>query len=104
VSDDGFQKVAEGRCRVSGAMTFDTAGRLWESSKRELDGQAPVNIDLAAVTEVDSAALALLLEWVSWARQRNFALRFTGFPDKLRALARLSEVEHLLGLEPPRSG
>lgn len=85
-------------------MTFQTASELWQGSKRELNGQTAITVDLSAVTEVDSAGLALLLEWVSWSRQQRFALRFTGFPDKLRALARLSEVESLLGLEPPRSG
>lgn len=98
MSEEGFQRVADGRCRVSGPMTFQSVGHLWESSKRELTGQSAVTVDMAGVTEVDSAALALLLEWMSWARQQGFPLRFTGLPEKLRALARLSEVESLLGL------
>lgn len=85
-------------------MTFQTARDLWERSRSELEGLRAVTIDLANVTEVDSAGLALLLEWVSWARQRGFTLSFANLPDKLRALARLSEVEGLLGLEPRKSG
>lgn len=104
MSEEGFHRVADGRCRVSGPMTFQTVGSLWESSKRELASQSAVTVDLDAVTEVDSAALALLLEWMSWARQQGFALRYTGLPEKLRALARLSEVENLLGLGASRPG
>ena len=85
-------------------MTFQTAGELWERSKQDLTGPQAMMIDLGAVTEVDSAGLALLLEWVSAARQRGFELRFAGIPDKLRALARLSEVEGLLGPGAPKSG
>jgi phospholipid transport system transporter-binding protein len=104
VSDDGFEVTGDSHCRVTGGMTFETASALWEQSQRALNGQQITTVDLSAVTEVDSAGLALLLEWVSWARQHGLRLQFPGFPDKLRALARLSEVEGLLGLEAPKSG
>jgi phospholipid transport system transporter-binding protein len=102
MSDNGFEVTGDSRCRVTGRMTFETASGLWEQSRRALNGRQITTVDLSGVTAVDSAGLALLLEWVSWARQQGLRLQFPGFPDKLRALARLSEVESLLGLEAPK--
>jgi phospholipid transport system transporter-binding protein len=104
MSADRFEATGDSQFRVTGRMTFQTAGELWHSSKSQLGGGQAKTVDLGAVTEVDSAGLALLLEWVNWSRQRGYELRFRGFPDKLRALARLSEVEALLGLGRPSSG
>ena len=42
------------------------------------------------------AGLALLLEWVTWANHSVREIRFTGMPEKILAIARTTEVEHLL--------
>jgi phospholipid transport system transporter-binding protein len=99
VSEAEFRVVGEGRYQVTGRMTFQTAGSLWEQSKRELNGQGVLTIDFGEVTQVDSAGLSLLLEWISSARQQGLTLRFTQLPAKLLALARISEVENLLGID-----
>ena len=53
-------------------------------------------MNLGEVTRVDSAGLALLLEWLRLARSEGRAMRFTALPDKLLAIARLSGVDGLL--------
>lgn len=103
MSEDGFRIVGKGRYEVTGRMTFQTAGSLWERSKQQLNGQGVLTIDLGEVTQVDSAGLSLLLEWISWARQQSLTLRFTRLPAKLLALARISEVENLLGIDATSS-
>ena len=100
---DAFRPLGEGRYQVIGRMTFETAGNLWEQSRDGLDGlngKEVLTIDLGEVTEVDSAGLALLLEWIRSARQKDLSLRLMHLPDKLLALARISEVENLLGIHP----
>ena len=58
-------------------------------------GHATV-IDLAGVSDSDSAGLALLIEWLSVAKSESRGLRYENIPAQLQQLARLSEVEELL--------
>jgi len=85
-----------GSFAVNGPVTFATAGPLLEAGCSAFGAQTAVTVNLQAVTRVDSAALALLLEWLRGARADGRAMRFTGLPDKLLAIARLSGVEGLL--------
>ena len=52
-------------------------------------------MDLSGVRNADSAGLALLLEWITWANHTVREIRFTGMPEKLLAIAKTSEVENL---------
>ncbi|MCC5794403.1 MAG: STAS domain-containing protein [Chromatiales bacterium] len=84
-----------GRYRVSGPMVFATAPGLLEQSRRAFGrDSAGLEIDLSGVTDADSAGLALLLEWLSWAGQGE-SVRFSGMPAKLAAIAELSELDAL---------
>ena len=85
-----------GLVTVKGPVTFATAGVLLGSSRALFAGQAAVTVDLREVTNVDSAGLALLLEWLRRARAERRAIKYQGIPDKLFAIARLSGVEALL--------
>ncbi|RYZ59182.1 MAG: STAS domain-containing protein, partial [Proteobacteria bacterium] len=52
--------------------------------------------DLGGVDAVDSAGLALLIGWLADAKRTGGTLRYTGIPDRLLAIARISEVDALL--------
>jgi phospholipid transport system transporter-binding protein len=60
-----------------------------------------LTFDLAAVTKVDSAGLALLVDWLAAARAGSCQLRYIRPAETLRSLARLSEVEPLLNGNHP---
>jgi phospholipid transport system transporter-binding protein len=53
-------------------------------------------IDFSAVTEADSAALALALDWVRRSRARGTAIRLHALPHSLVALAEVYGVTRLL--------
>lgn len=81
--------------RITGALTMANAVTLCEAVKQHLSGDLVV--DLAAVTEVDSAALSLLFEWRREARRRNAQVVFRGLPASLKSLATLYGVAELIG-------
>jgi phospholipid transport system transporter-binding protein len=56
--------------------------------------------DLSAVTEVDSAAVALLLAWSRAAQAGGKRLGFVGVAADVASLARLYGVDGLLGIGP----
>ena len=55
--------------------------------------------DLSAVTSVDSAAVALLLDWQRQAQARGATLVLRGVPAAITSLAKLYGVDGLLGLD-----
>jgi len=82
---------------VSGTLTFDSVASVYSEAQSLLSSHTGV-IDLAEVTLIDSAGLALLLEWQSAAKKRGCRLSFVNTPDDLLRLADLSESTGLLGL------
>ncbi len=88
--------LGAGQIAVRGPVTFATAGGLLESGKSLFAGQKSVTVNLQEVTSVDSACLALLLEWLRQGRAQQCTVTFQGMPAKLLAIARLSGVEAML--------
>jgi phospholipid transport system transporter-binding protein len=80
---------------IEGAVTLDTVPGLISAAEEHFRQDAHV-IDFAAVTEVDSAAVALALEWVRQAERANVALRLVNMPISMQNLAKLYGVSELL--------
>jgi len=55
-----------------------------------------LTIDFAGITEVDSSAVALLLEWRREAARRHKGLQFVNLPPNLLSLAELYGVTELI--------
>jgi phospholipid transport system transporter-binding protein len=94
----GISEPTQGRIVVTGELTFATArdarqlGTLvLESSRAER-----MVIDCAGVTRGDSAGLAVLLDWLAWARRKSRVIELQNLPQSLVAIARISEVDGLL--------
>ena len=81
---------------VSGDMTFRTAGRILFESEALFEDHTRIEVDLSGVDQTDSAGLALLLEWITWANHTVREIRFVETPEKIDAIARTTEVDHLL--------
>jgi phospholipid transport system transporter-binding protein len=86
-----------GTLRVSGAITFANAARALTQLPQTPRGGATLTVDLAALEGADSATLAVLIAWSAQALQRGAALRYLRAPQSLRNLARLCDVDGLLG-------
>ena len=87
-----------GRCTVQGPVTVDNVVSLLEQGREQLTSAA-ATIDLSGVTEVDSSALSLLLEWRRAAARNGRAVRFAQLPANLQSLAKLYGVTDLLSAE-----
>lgn len=83
------------RLLVSGSMTMNSVNTLLGESIQAFSS-ADLEIDLAAVLEVDSSAVSLLLEWVRQAHERNASLVFVNLPKNLLSLAELYGVLEFL--------
>jgi len=94
-----LETSADGRASLIGPLTFETVARLFRALEQAPPGSAPImQIDLAGVSAIDSAGLALLLEWQSRARSRGGQFELHNAPEGLLRLARLCEAVDLLNL------
>ncbi len=91
----------QGVMQLSGDLVFASATALLGQIERLLGGapKETLVIDLSGVGDVDSSALALLLEVLERARHHGVALRIRSLSESLIGIARLSNVEKLLPLE-----
>jgi phospholipid transport system transporter-binding protein len=90
---------AEGGLRVIAPMVIANARTLLEAGRLVLRARMlPTELDLAAVAEVDSSALSVLLAWLRTADEHGFALRIAHPPASLISLATLYGVSELLPL------
>ena len=83
------------RCTVEGAVTMGNVTAVLAESAALFKGPRVV-VDLKALTEVDSAALSLLLEWRRAAKRENRRIEFENVPPNLESLAELYGVAHLI--------
>lgn len=82
------------RILVDGPMTFETVEAL-VADVAVFDGDDLV-VDLKGVTNADSSALSLLLEWMRRMRGAGKKLEFANVGANLRSLAELYGVVDLL--------
>jgi len=92
-----LESDAAGTLRVRGAISFANAAQAFASPPHADHGAAALDVDLAALENADSATLAVLIAWSAAARQRGMGLRYLHAPEGLRNLAKLANVERLLG-------
>lgn len=59
-----------------------------------------INLDLQELGKIDSAGLALLIEWIKLFRRYKKQLRFNNIPAQLTALAKLSYLPEIELLTP----
>jgi phospholipid transport system transporter-binding protein len=86
----------DGRCTVQGPVTANNVLSLLAQGAERFAGSR-VTVDLSGVTEVDSSALSLLLEWRREAVRNGREIRYHNLPASLRSLADLYGVTELLG-------
>jgi phospholipid transport system transporter-binding protein len=91
-----FEVLESGRSRVVGLLDFATVAHLLPLGSAAIGNGQAATIDLGGVTRSDSSGLALLIEWLSVARQASHTLTYENMPGQLHQLARLSDVEELL--------
>lgn len=78
---------------VEGAMNFSEISKKTLKSCCFSAEREAVCVDLGKVTSVDSAGLALMIEWIKQCRQNNCEITFKNIPEQVFALAKLSGLD-----------
>ena len=96
MADFELKDLGDGHFALSGEMGFETAERILIASEKLFEPHTRIEVDLSGVDGTDSAGLALLLEWITWANHTVREIRFQGMPEMIIAIAKTTEVEPLL--------
>ena len=91
-----LEDKGDGHFSLLGEMGFGSADQILRASEEMFDEHTRIEVDLKGVDQTDSAGLALLLEWITWANHTVREIRFLNTPEKITAIARTTEVEDLL--------
>lgn len=83
------------RFRIEGSVTLRSAVALLARG-RQLFVEPRAKVDLSTVTEVDSAALAVLVQWLREARAQRREIVYLNVPENLKSLGKLYGVLDLL--------
>lgn len=92
----GLVSLGQGRWALSGDLQFDNAARLLDEGTAAFGADARTEIDLGQVGRVDSAGLALLVEWSVAARDSDRSVTYRNMPPMLGALAGISDLAEFL--------
>ena len=86
------------RLYVNGPVTLENIMQIVEAGARYIDG-APKVFDFSEVSEIDSAAVSLMLEWSRRARASGSQVRFANLGESIRSLIDLYGVADLIQLD-----
>lgn len=85
-----------GRFRLEGEVGFGTVMHLLNESRELFEHEERVRLDLSGVERINSAGLALVIEWLREARHESKELEIHNPPAELMAMASICDVEDLL--------
>jgi phospholipid transport system transporter-binding protein len=91
-----IEALGAGIQQVSGPLTYATVAAVRARSLPLIARGQTVTFDLASVPAVDSAALALVVEWLRAGAARGVEVRLRSVPAPLRDLARVCGCDELL--------
>lgn len=85
--------INDSKVKIEGKVDLHTVTELKKQTLGLFNGASEIQFDLSAVSQSNSAALALLLEWLKQAQEHQVSLSFSNFPEHLRELARVYGIE-----------
>ena len=93
-----FISAEKNRWQLFGDLICDDANTvLQESESIQIEG-TQLTIDFAAVSDIDTASIALMLAWKRRAKAEFCEIEFVNVPESLKSLAVLYGVQDFIHL------
>lgn len=93
-----LEHASGSRFRLSGELSYATVPDLSGAAAALFAAEPVLHIDLQGVQRSDSAGVALLVEWMRLAHQRQCEIQYLNIPAQMLAIARVSSLDHILPL------
>ncbi|MDO6444781.1 STAS domain-containing protein [Colwellia sp. 1_MG-2023] len=92
-------KKQQNQLLLSGELSRKTINNVFEKKVARLLSNEIEQVDLSAVTNVDTAGLASLLLILEQTIKQSHSIHFTNIPQELLNLAKLSAVDKFLPIK-----
>ncbi|MGH8533478.1 MAG: STAS domain-containing protein [Gammaproteobacteria bacterium] len=89
---------AKGSWSLAGDVDIGTVPSILDRGAGMFTDSSVV-VDLKAVARIDSAGLALLVNWAREGRRHKVAIRFQNIPARMLAIAKICGLDKVLPLE-----
>jgi len=89
--------IVDDNINVSGVLNFDTVPVLMKQAEKLFNSKDNISVDLAAVTDSNSAGLALLLEMIRVTKLQNKSINFKNLPEQIGVVANAYGIDTELG-------
>ena len=83
---------------ITGDLNFEQATEIFNAIDVAGIAEQEININLSDIKQSDSAALAVMLEWVHQAKAHHKSIHFSHVPDQLMRLINMTDLHKLLNL------
>ncbi|OGT57350.1 MAG: hypothetical protein A3F14_06245 [Gammaproteobacteria bacterium RIFCSPHIGHO2_12_FULL_43_28] len=84
------------RVILTGALCFSNVMLIYKKSLLYFKQTPELEIDFSQLKSCDSSGLALIFEWLRWAKRHQRAIRFTALPSELQSIAYAARVNQVL--------
>ena len=99
VNEPRLTETGDGRWSLEGELNFSSVLEVLGTSFTDSTAGREIQIDLKGVTRVDSAGLALLVEWQRESERAGKAITFINVPEQLLAIASLCGLDEILSFK-----
>jgi phospholipid transport system transporter-binding protein len=86
-----------GRAALAGPVTLATVNAVLDEGNRVFKA-AKLEVDLSGVTDLDSTAVSVLLEWRRAALRDKREIAYVNYPENLKSLIKLYGISELLAV------
>ncbi len=91
--------LGDGHFLVEGELNAMTVPDLWRAASGLIKGvSGTLLFDLKGVGRSDSAGVALLIDWMRQARDRQLEIKFQNLPEQMWEIARVSDLDQVIPL------
>jgi phospholipid transport system transporter-binding protein len=93
-----LSRCEDGHFILKGVLDFQTVPVIRQHGLSLFSEAPSLVLDLQGVSRSDSAGLALLIEWMRFARSQNKPISYINIPPQMLAIAHASGLDSILPL------
>ncbi len=94
-----LRRLAEGRYSLEGEVTVDTVPDLWPLIQQAAAQPGVACLSCKGVTQADSAAVAVIIEWMRLLHRRGGTLMVEDLPMEMQMIIEISDLEDVFHIE-----
>ena len=87
------ERQEDGRVMVAGDLNFETVPIIRQQGQALFANCSAIDVDLSGVVRSNSAGLALLIEWMRFAKSNNQTITFHHLPSQMQDIASVCGID-----------